>query len=296
MKNLTPSAEIKEKIDQFAWDAVTINNMVYGYPIAVEAIALIYNKDILPNPPKTFEEILTLDSTLQKEGKHAIMWAYNTPYFTYPLMAANGGYAFKKNEDGSYDVQSTGVNNDGAKLGINYLKDLIDKGSMPKGVDYGIMESAFNKGDVGMMITGPWAWGNLDKAGIKYGVAAIPSLNGKPGRPFVGILAGAVNAASPNADLAVEFLEHYLLTVEGLKQVNDDKPLGAVPFKVFQKELSSDARIKQTYENSKIGEPMPSVPEMINFWTNLETALTNITSGRQTIDEALDAAATRIVQ
>ena len=296
LKDITPSADIKAKIDEFAWDAVTINKKVYGYPVAVEAVGLIYNTDIVPNPPKTFEEIPALDTTLQKDGKHAIMWAYNTPYFTYPLIAADGGYAFKKKEGGTYDVKATGINNDGAKAAVNYLKDLIDKGHMPKGVDYGVMEASFNKGEVAMMITGPWAWGNLDKAGLKYGVAAIPSFKGKPGRPFVGVMAGVINSASPNADLAVEFLEHYLLTVEGLKKVNDDKPLGAVPFKAFQAELAADARIKQTYENSKIGEPMPSVPEMINFWTNLETALTNVTSGRQGVDEALDAAAARIVQ
>ena len=296
LKALNPSAEIKAKIDDFAWDTVTINDKIYGYPVAVEAIGLIYNKDIVANPPKTFEEIPALDTKLQKQGKHAIMWAYNTPYFTYPLISADGGYAFKKNADGSYDVKETGINNDGAKAGVTYLKELIDKGHMPKGVDYGVMEAAFNKGEVGMMITGPWAWDNLDKAGIKYGVAAIPSLNGKPGRPFVGVMAGAINAASPNADLAVEFLEHYLLTVEGLKKVNADKPLGAVALKAYQAELAADPRIKQTYENAKIGEPMPSVPQMINFWTNLETALTNITSGRQGVDEALDDAAKRIVQ
>ena len=296
LKTIIPSDEIREMIDDFAWETVTINDQVYGYPIAVEAIGLIYNKDIVAEPPATFEEIPALDAKLQKEGKHAIMWAYNTPYFTYPIMAANGGYAFKKDDEGNYDVSATGINNDGAKLGVNYLKDLIDKGVMPKGVDYGVMESAFNKGEVAMMITGPWAWSNLDQAGIKYGVAAIPSLNGKPGRPFVGVLAGAINAASPNDDLAVEFFEHYLLTMEGLKKVNDDKPLGAVPYKAFQAELATDDRIKQTYDNATVGDPMPSVPEMINFWTNLETALTNITSGRQGVDEALDAAAKRIVQ
>ncbi len=296
LKDIVPSDEIKGKIDDFAWEAVTINNKVYGYPVAVEAIGLIYNKDIVAAPPKTFEEIPALDAKLQKDGKNAILWAYNTPYFTYPLIAASGGYAFKKEANGSYNVKATGINNDGAKAGVNFLKGLIDKGSMPKGVDYGVMEAAFNKGDAAMMISGPWAWGNLDKAGIKYGVAAIPSLNGKPGRPFVGVMAGVINAASPNTELAVEFLEHYLLTVEGLKKVNDDKALGAVPFKEFQAILAADPRIKQTYENSKIGELMPSVPEMINFWTNLETALTNITSGRQSVDEALDAAAARIVQ
>ncbi len=92
------------------------------------------------------------------------------------------------------------------------------------------------------------------------------------------------------------FLEEFLLTPEGLKAVNDDKPIGAAALKEFQEQLASDERIKVTFENAKAGEPMPSVPEMINYWTNLEGALKNVAAGRQKVDEALDAAAQRTVQ
>ena len=294
---LTPSAEIKGKIDDFAWEAVTVDGKVYGYPVAVEAISLIYNKDLMPEgPAQSFEEMLALDTELQKQGKHAILWAYETPYFTYPLLSANGGYAFKKREDGSFDVKDTGVNNTGSKQGVAFLAEMLEKGHMPRGVDYGVAEAKFNKGEAAMTINGPWAWDNLNKSGLNYGVAPLPTLGGKPARAFVGVLAGAVNNASPNKDLATLFLEEYLLTPEGLAMVNDDKPLGAVPLKEFQAQLAEDERIKVTFDNAASGEPMPSVPEMINYWTNLEGALKNIAAGRQGVDEALDAAAQRIVQ
>jgi maltose/maltodextrin transport system substrate-binding protein len=294
---VNPSAEIKAKIDDFAWEAVTIDGKVYGYPVSVEAISLIYNKDLMPDgPAATFEEMLELDTKLQAEDKHAILWAYETPYFTYPLLSANGGYAFKKKEDGSYDVKDTGVNNAGSKQGVAFLAEMIEKGHMPRGVDYGVAEAKFNKGEAAMTINGPWAWDNLSKSGINYGVAPLPSLGGNPARAFVGVLAGAINNASPNKDLAVLFLEEYLLTPEGLAMVNDDKPLGAVPLKEFQEQLASDERIKVTFENAKTGEPMPSVPEMIDYWTGLEGALKNIAAGRQGVAEALDAAARRTVQ
>jgi maltose/maltodextrin transport system substrate-binding protein len=294
---VNPSADMKAKIDAFAWDAVTIDGKVYGYPVALEAISLIYNKKLMPKgPAESFEEMLPLDTELQKDGKHAILWAYETPYFTYPLLSANGGYAFKKKENGSYDVKDTGVNNAGSKQGVAFLADMIAKGHMPRGVDYGVAEAKFNKGEAAMTINGPWAWDNLSKSDIDYGVALLPSLGGNPGRAFVGVLAGAINNASPNKDLATLFLEEYLLTPDGLKAVNDDKPLGAVALKAFQEQLASDERIKVTFENAKNGEPMPSVPEMINYWTNLEAALKNVASGRQGVDEALDAAAQRTVQ
>jgi len=293
---VNPSAAVKAKIDDFAWDAVTVDGKIYGYPVSVEAISLIYNKALLPDgPPASFEEIAALGDKLP-DGVDPILWAYETPYFTYPLLSANGGYAFKKNPDGSYDVTDTGVNNAGSKMGVQYLADLIESGVMPKGVDYGVAEAKFNKGEAAATINGPWAWDNLSKTDIDYGVAPLPTLNGKPGRAFVGVLAGAINNASPNKDLAVLFLEEYLLTPEGLAMVNADKPLGAVPLKAYQEELAKDERIKVTFDNAQTGEPMPSIPEMIKYWTNLESALKNVASGRQSVDEALDSAAQRTVQ
>jgi len=293
---VNPSAEVKAKIDDFAWDAVSVDGRLYAYPVSVEAISLIYNKALLPDgPPASFEEIAALGDKLP-DGVDPILWAYETPYFTYPLLSANGGYAFRREADGSYDVTDTGVNNAGSKMGVQYLADIIESGVMPKGVDYGVAEAKFNKGEAAATINGPWAWDNLSKTKIDYGVAALPTLNGKPGRAFVGVLAGAINNASPNKDLAALFLEEYLLTPEGLAMVNADKPLGAVPLKAYQEELAKDERIKVTFDNAQTGEPMPSIPEMIKYWTNLESALKNVASGRQSVDEALDSAAQRTVQ
>ncbi|GAA5214976.1 maltose/maltodextrin ABC transporter substrate-binding protein MalE [Corallincola platygyrae] len=298
LSELKPSDNVKSAIEDFTWDAVTINGKVYGYPVAVEAVGLIYNKDLVAEPPKTFEEIPALDKKLQESsgGKvKAILWDYNNTYFTWPLIAANGGYVFKY-ENGSYDIKDTGVNVPGAKAGVKMIKDFIDQGIMPKGADYGVMDAAFNKGEIAMMINGPWAWSNIKKSGINYGVTYIPSVNGSAAKPFVGVLAGAVNAASPNKDLAVEFLENYLLTVDGLKMVNDDVPLGAVAFKEYMKQLAKDPNIAATFANAQAGEPMPNVAAMGKFWSAMATALSNVTSGRQTVDKALDGAAKRIVK
>jgi len=292
---VTPSGAEKAKFEDLAWDAMAVDGKYYGYPIAIEAVSLIYNKKLIAEPPKTFEEVAALDDKLKGEGKRAIMWAYTTPYFSYPLVAANGGYAFKKTPTG-YDVKDTGVNNAGAKMGVQFIADLIKNGHMEKGVDYGVMDAAFNKGTVAMIINGPWSWDNMQKSGIDYGVAPLPTLNGKPAKAFVGVLGATINAASPNKDLAIEFLENYLLTDEGLKAVNDDKAIGASALKSFQASLEKDPRIQATMANARNGEPMPSVPEMVRFWSSFETALKNVTTNRQTVDEALDTAARRIVQ
>jgi maltose/maltodextrin transport system substrate-binding protein len=154
-------------------------------------------------------------------------------------------------------------------------------------MDYGVMDSAFAKGDTAMIINGPWGWANADKAGIDYGVTNIPMINGQTSKPMVGILAAQISSASPNKDLAIEFLENYLLSVEGLTEINNDKALGAVANKEFQQILESDARIKATMASAQNGATMPSYPEMPKFWDAATKALENIAAGRQTVTEAL---------
>ena len=288
---IEPTAEEKARFADFAWEAMKVDGKYYGYPVSIEAIGLICNKAIVKDAPKAFEDFIALDDKLKAEGKRAIMWDYNNGYFTYPLISANGGYAFKKTATG-YDVKDSGVNNDGAKKGVNFLVELIKGGHMEKGVDYGVMDSSFVNGKVACIINGPWSWGQYSK--IKYSVNPIPTLNGKPGKPFVGVQGMTINQASPNKDLAKEFLLNYLLTDEGLEEMNKDKPLGAAALKSYEAKLEKDERIATTMANAKIGDPMPSVPEMNRFWSSLQTALKNATTGRQTIEEALKTAEDRI--
>ncbi len=166
---------------------------------------------------------------------------------------------------------------------------------MDKGADYGVMEAQFTKGKAACIINGPWGWPNYDQAKVDFSVYKLPKLGGQPAKAFVGVTGVALNSASPNKELAKEFLENYLLTDEGLEAVNNDKALGVAALNSFQQKLDKDPRIAVTKENAVNGEPMPSVPEMSKFWSSFETALKNITSGRQGVKEAADVAAKRIV-
>lgn len=291
---VSPTPKFKSAFDNVGWDAFTFEKKLWGYPLAIEAIGLIYNKKLAAKPPASFEEILTLDKKLAKDGKHAILWDYNNTYFTFPLLAAQGGYPFGRNADGSYKAADVGVNNAGAIKGAEMLVKLIDAGAMPKSATYSTMEAAMNKGEIAMMISGAWAWDNLRKSKIEFGVAPLPSLAGKPSRAFIGVQGAMINRASNNKDVAKEFIENYLLTMDGLKTLDSDVSLGVTAHKEFYKSRASDPLIAATMQNIKTGLLMPSLPEMGRFWSAMESALSNITQGRQKPKEALDGAAQRI--
>jgi len=293
LAEISPDKSFQEKLFPFTWDAVRFNGKLIGYPVSVESLSLIYNKDLLPNPPKSWEEMAAVDKQLRAKGKSAIMFNLQEPYFTWPLLAAGGAYAFKKSDSG-YDVKDTGVDNAGAKAGMQFLVDQVKAKTLNADTDYSIAEAAFNKGQTAMTINGPWAWSNIDKSGINYGVTLLPTLNGKPSKTFVGVLSAGINAASPNKELAKEFLENYLLTDAGLDAVNKDKPLGAVTLKSFQQTLEKDERIAATMNNARSGDIMPNIPQMAAFWYAMRTATLNALSGRQSVDAALKDAQARL--
>ncbi len=295
LAEVKPSATLKAKIFDFTWEATTYKGKYVGYPVGVESLSLIYNKDLVPNPPKTWEEMSAIDKRLKKEDKSAIMWNLKEPFFTWPLIAADGGYAFEF-KNGIYNPKKTGVNNKGSKQALQFIVDMIEREEISADMDYSIAESAFNKGETAMTINGPWSWANIDKSGINYGVAVLPTYKGKAAKPFVGILTAGINSASPNKELAKEFIENYLLTDEGLATINNDKPLGAVALKSYQLELENDPRITATMSNAETGEIMPNIPEMSKFWYAERTAINNAVQGRQNVSDALDDAAARILK
>jgi maltose/maltodextrin transport system substrate-binding protein len=290
-----PSKRIRDEIDDAAWGAFTYRGEVWGWPLAIEAIGLIYNKALVATPPESFDALIELDNKLKAQGKRAILWAYNQSFFSWGLLAGPGGYIFGKNAAGELNPKDIGVNQPGALAGLQMIEKLVSAGHMPRGVKYSEMESAFSRGQVAMMINGPWAWDNVRKVGIDFGVAAIPSVAGKPSKPFVGVLGCMITAPSKLKDVAREFIEGHLLKVENLKIVSADVPLGTPANKAYYQELSADPRIVATMANARAGVPIPNIPEMGRFFPAVDAALEAVTNGRQSPKDALDGAAARML-
>lgn len=289
-----PSKRVRDAIEPSTWEAFTYQGKTWGYPLAIEAIGLIYNKALVKTPPSSFEEVIALDKELAKQNKHALIWAYNMSFFTWPMLAGPGGYIFARDAQGNFDPKQVGVNAPGAVKGAEMLDRLVKDGHMAKGTKYSEMEGRFNRGDVAMMINGPWAWDNVKKSNIDFGVAPIPSIGGKASKPFVGVLGCMIAAPSKAKDIAREFIENHLLNVDSLKVISADVPLGTPANKAYFKELSSDPNIRATMANALAGEPIPNIPETGRFFPAVDAALEAITNGLQSPKEALDGAAARM--
>ena len=106
--------------------------------------------------------------------------------------------------------------------------------------------------------------------------------------------AEAVLFASNEAIDAKTLAEAFTTPLKGLKVLNETDPIGAPASKAFFNEVKGNPGVAATLASAQDGAPMPNNPEMGRFWSSMASAMANVSEGRQTPKEAMDAAAKRI--
>ena len=283
-----------DDFEEVALDAFTYEEDLYGVPYTLESIALIYNRDLVPEPPETFEEFAALVREISaEEDKYGFTMPQPDPYHTYPFITALGGYVFHYDaEEGVYDPTDIGLNNEGAVEGLEMLNELYAEGSVPY-VDFDTMEGLLTTGDLAMTVGGPWLQPALDEAGIDYGIAPIPTMKGENPRPFVGVHGFMISSFSENRVLAQALLTELVATEDTMYRIYQAEP--RPPVHKAAAELAADDEITQGFlESGAEGTPMPDIPEMAAVWGAWEDALSLIFTQEQGVQAAMDNAVEQI--
>lgn len=198
------------------WQSTQVDGKTWGLPLNSNNLALYYNKDVFEaagaEVPTTWDELRTTGLELSTADNTGIaMSGVKNEQGTFQFLP------FLWQTGGDLDTFAT----DGASA-LQYLKDLIDDGSMSSSVANYSQEDArtqFVNGKSAMMINGPWELQNLKDAGINYGVAPLPAgveaATGLGGENVVTFAEGA----QPEA--AITFLE-FLAGSEGAKTYCDE--------------------------------------------------------------------------
>ena len=273
----------------------TFNNELYGYPRAAETYALFYNKSLVKEAPKSFDDVLAFSKTFTDKSKnrYGIMWEVGNLYFNYMFISSNGGYLFGENGTNKDDI---GLNNEGAITGLKTFVKMKEALPIKSGdINADIKRSLFNSGDVAMDITGPWELAGYKAAlGDKLGIAPVPTIEGKTAITFSGIKIFAVNAYSqyPNA---AKLYAHFASSKDAQLLLN--KTIGSVPTNneaLADPQIAGDPYVSAFAEQAKNSQPMPSIPEMGNVWSPVNAALPEIWDKNVDPKVAMDKAVQQI--
>ncbi|MEK4252120.1 sugar ABC transporter substrate-binding protein [Paenibacillus sp. FSL W7-1287] len=286
--------ETKTANSEIAVNAVTYDGVLYGYPRSVETYALFYNKDIITEVPKTFDEVVEFASTYNDvaNNKFAIMWEVGNFYFNYPFVST-GGYVYGNNGQDKDDI---GLNTPGAVEGLAYYGSLKEK-LLPMNsgdISYDIKKGFFTSGTLAMDINGPWTIGDYRNEGINFGVAKLPDINGQPASSFSGIKAWYVNYFT-KYPIAARLFAHFASTKEA--QLKNFEITGALPANIEaanDPSVISDEIVKGFLDQFEQSTPMPAIPEMGNVWDPIASAFSEVWNNGADAKTALDNAVQQI--
>jgi len=271
------------EFEKVAVDAFSYDGQTYGLPYATEAVALIYNTDLVgEEAPATWDEMIQKGKDSGAEVPFVIN--VNAPtgdgYTMYPFQTSFGAPVFVQDASGSY-TNEVGMGGAAGEAFATWLGENGDKGTgyIAGDINYDTNNALFAEGKAAYTVAGPWAIAALTEKDVKnIAVAAVPSAGGEAGAPFVGVQGFYLSAQSENALIANAFLTQYMATPEAQMALYEADPRIPAMTSVAE-QVSSDPIVAGFAASASSGVPMPSIPEMGSVWDLWNAAQIKIITG-----------------
>ena len=190
----------------------TYNNTLFAAPVTSDGGMLYYRTDLVPNPPKTWDEMMSMCSIADKNN----MDCYAGQFFKYEGLTVNAAEAI--NTDGGVIVGDDGktpeVTSPEAAAGLGRLAEAYKNGNIPKqAITYTEEEGrqSFQAGKLLFLRQWPYVY-NLaateggSKVKDKFKVAPLPGTSGE-GASSLGGHNAAISAYSDHKATAIDFLK-----------------------------------------------------------------------------------------
>jgi len=293
LSRVTIPAKTKPNFVPNTLAAFTYNKKLYGVPYGVDVLAMYVNTKLVPVIPKTWNQMMATAKKLQDSGaaKYGVVLLDNNPFFAYPLFTSFGGYVFAKDKTGTYDPNDLGLDSPGSIAAAQAISKAARSGLLAKGIDYGTMQSLFTNGQIGMMFDGPWSLAGVQKSGVPFDIAVIPSAI-SVARPFIGVRGMMISSFSKNKLAAAVFLNNFMATTEGMSLMIKDKATASA-WKPINK-ATKDPILAKFAASAVNGDATPAIPEMGSVWDSWGKAMVALLSGLGDPAEIMEKAASDI--
>ncbi|SMB99418.1 carbohydrate ABC transporter substrate-binding protein, CUT1 family [Thermanaeromonas toyohensis ToBE] len=193
--------------------AVTYKGEIYAVPWYTDAGLLYYRKDLVKEPPKTWEELKKIAK--EQMGKNGIKYGFVFRGNQYEGLVCDALEFIHGNGGEVLEGDKVVINSPQAIEGLKEMVSMVKEKIAPEGVTTYMEEDArnvFQQGEALFMRNWPYAWGKVNEDGSpvkgKVGIAPLPhGPQGKAGAPTLGGWNLAISKFSQHPDEAWKFIE-----------------------------------------------------------------------------------------
>ncbi|WP_096186506.1 extracellular solute-binding protein [Evansella halocellulosilytica] len=289
----------------FAQDIVTgPDGKVYGLYTSTDSRVLFYNTELVPEPPKTWDEVFEIGAELTEQGYEGFLYpggrgegAMVTTL--WPLFWAQGGELV---DDDGTPVFGDSENREKMLNVLNFIQDTVESGITPQRVaSYG-SESDLNEelstGNVAMFMGGNWQDATMrdvlsEEEFEKWDVAHLPQLNeGHEVTSAGGWVWGIFAEEEEKQRAAFELVTDLFISEQGMGEYNSIS--GHLPARLsvydsehYEGSVFNDSYVQFLEENARIRPSSTYYPEISN---QMQIAISEVVAGSKTPEQALDDA------
>ncbi|MFY8197995.1 MAG: sugar ABC transporter substrate-binding protein, partial [Candidatus Planktophila sp.] len=267
---VTLAASVRARFNPTNFVDLSYKGKLYGVPVDINNVAMIYNTDLVKTAPKTFGEMVTFykANKASKSLKAGLCVAGGgMSWGAHSIFSALGADAYQFN---SRDQIVYGRSFNGTTFGKNVRTLLLDGGKKSNGFlpasDAGCKDN-FIDGKVPYAIIGNWEWKDYVAKGFTMNLMPVPGVTAnKPGKMF-GSVSGALLttfAAKHGVEAgAKSLLTNFFGSTDG--QVRYQKIEGRPP---AEKGAALDATVSAAQRGFGAAASLSSIPQIGAFLNN----------------------------
>lgn len=288
--------------------AATVDDRVLGVPALIDNLAIVYNKDLFdqahlayPTADWTWDDFRAAAKALTDPSTKQYGWAFPTDasedsvwHFDAMLWEAGGDILNADNTQAAF-------NSPAGLTAMTALRDMAvtDKSVYLDSENNGKTDDLFNSGNIGMLVTGPWALSAYPD--VKYGVQIMPSFPGGDHQTISGPDMWVLfNNGDARSKASWEFIKWFTATQQ---VATDSLNTGHLPTRASVLELPGFTKqfnakypsIRVFNENlANVKKARPLIPSYNDISQVMGQAIVSVMLGEQEPQQALDDAAQQV--
>jgi arabinogalactan oligomer / maltooligosaccharide transport system substrate-binding protein len=181
---------------------------LYGLPVGVEAVALLRNPKLVPEPPSHWTEVEEAALHLRQAGEvtHGLLLPTEPadPHYVHPLVTGRGGYLFGRDADGFLDPNDVGLDKQGHLAAADHVQTMIAAELVSTDIAPGQIGELLASSEAAFAIAGPEVLAALTDTAVD--ITGINPINNSRPLPYVQTY-GLVVTAEADTDLAHRFVD-----------------------------------------------------------------------------------------